>query len=98
MKWTLHRIYYYYKTLHTNLHYFNVSVGQCERHLSNSIDYCKYCQPSMDTLAIESPLACHFFLFTHQTNINYLIYYIYIYIYIQWHAKVWEPLVESVKM
>ncbi len=24
---------------YTNLHYFNVSVGQCERHLSNSIDY-----------------------------------------------------------
>ncbi len=62
MKWTLNRIHYYYKTLHTNLHYFNVSVGQCERHLSNSIDYCKYYQPSMDTLATESPLACHFFL------------------------------------
>ncbi len=57
MKWTLNRINYYFKTLHTNLHYFNVSVGQCERHLSNSIDYCKYYQPSMDTLAIESPLA-----------------------------------------
>ncbi len=30
MKWTLNRIHYYYKTLHTNLHYFNVSVGQCD--------------------------------------------------------------------
>ncbi len=45
---------------YTNLHYFNVSVGQCERHRSNSIDYCKYLQPSMDTLAMESPLPCHF--------------------------------------
>ncbi len=61
MKWSLNRINYYYKTLYTNLHYFNVSVGQCERHLSNSIDYCKYYQPSIDTLAIESALACHFF-------------------------------------
>ncbi len=61
MKWTLNRIHYYYKTLHTNLHYFNVSVGQCDNaHLSNSIDFCKYYQPSMDTLAIESALACHF--------------------------------------
>ncbi len=29
---------------------------------------------------------------------NHYNIYIYIYIYIQWHAKVWEPLVESVKM
>ncbi len=29
----------------------------------------------MDTLAIESPLACHLFIvFTHQININDLIY------------------------
>ncbi len=35
-----------------------------ERHLSNSIDYCKYYQPFMDTLAIESPLACHFFVYS----------------------------------
>ncbi len=82
IKWSLNRINYY-KTLYTNLHYFNVSVGQCERHPSHSIDYCKY-QPFMDTLAIENQLACHFFvLFTHQININDLIYYyIYIYIYI----------------
>ncbi len=60
IKWSLNRINYYYKTLYTNLHYFNVSVGQCEGHLSNSIDYCKYYQPFMDTLEIESPLACHF--------------------------------------
>ncbi len=31
IKWSLNRINYYYKTLYTNLHYFNVSVGQCER-------------------------------------------------------------------
>ncbi len=61
MKWTLNRINYYYKTLYTNLHYFIVSVGQCERHLSNSIYYCKYYQPSMDILAIELPLASNFF-------------------------------------
>ncbi len=52
IKWLLNRINYYYKTLCTNLHYFNVSVGQCERLLSNSIDYCKYYQPFMDTVAI----------------------------------------------
>ncbi len=40
MKWTLNRINY--KTLYANLHYFNVAVGQCERHLSNSIYFCKY--------------------------------------------------------
>ncbi len=62
MKWSLNRINYYYKTLYTNLHDFNVSVGQSERHLSNSIEYCTYYQPSMDTLAIESPLACNFIL------------------------------------
>ncbi len=40
------------------------------------------------------------------TNLAYIYIYIYIYIYVciyvcvyvQWHAKVWEPLVESVKM
>ncbi len=36
IKWSLNRINYYYKTLYTNLHYFNVSVGQSERHRSNS--------------------------------------------------------------
>ncbi len=41
LKWTLNRVNYY-KTLYTNLHYFNVAVGQCERHLSNSIYYCNY--------------------------------------------------------
>ncbi len=40
MKWTLNRINY--KTLYANLHYFNDTVGQCERHLSNSISFCKY--------------------------------------------------------
>ncbi len=39
MKWTLNRINY--KTLYTNLHYFNVAVGQCERYLSNVIYFCK---------------------------------------------------------
>ncbi len=39
MKWTLNRINY--KILYTNLHYFNVAVGQCERHQSNSIYFCK---------------------------------------------------------
>ncbi len=40
MKWTPNRINN--KTLHADLHYFNVAVGQCERHLSNSIYFCKY--------------------------------------------------------
>ncbi len=61
IKWSLNRIHYYYKTLYTNLHYFNVSVGQCEIHISNSIDYWKYYLPSMDTLAIQSLLACNLF-------------------------------------
>ncbi len=52
MKLTLNRINYYYEALYTNLHYSNVYVEQYERHLSNSIDYCKYYQTSMDTLAI----------------------------------------------
>ncbi len=90
MKWTLNRIHYYYKTLHTNLHYFNVSVGQCERHLSNSIDYCKYYQPSMDTLATESPLACLFF-FCLLTRLILIIWYTNIYIYIQWVRKIFRP-------
>ncbi len=65
IKWSLNRINHYYKTLYTNLHFINVYVGQSERRLSNSIDYCKYYQPSMYTLAIESPLACHnFFVYS----------------------------------
>ncbi len=38
----------------------------------------------MDTLAIESPLACHLFIvFTHQININDLIYlYVCVCVYI----------------
>ncbi len=86
MKWSLNRINYYYKTLYTNLHYFNVSVGQCERHLSNSIDYCKYYQPSMDTLVIESPLACN--LFCLLTRIIIIIWYTNIYIYIYYVCKI----------
>ncbi len=34
----------------TNLHYFNVSVGQCERRLSNSIDY--FSQTKYDIMII----------------------------------------------
>ncbi len=49
---------------YTNLHYFNVSVGQCERHLLNYIDYCKYYHLFMDNLAIQSPLACPFFFYS----------------------------------
>ncbi len=82
MKWTLNRINYYYKTLHTNLHYFNVSVGQCERQPIKSNDYCKYYQPSMDTLAIESPLACHFFVYSPDQSL-----YIYIKLmFVKWHS------------
>jgi len=33
MKGTLKRTLCYYKTLKTNLHYFNVAVGQYKRHL-----------------------------------------------------------------
>ncbi len=61
IKRSLNRLNCYYKSLYYNLHYFNVSERQCERHLSNSIDYFKYYQPSMDALAIESLLACNFF-------------------------------------
>ncbi len=79
MKWTLNRINYYYKTLYTNLHYFIVSVGQCERHLSNSIYSCKYYQPSMDTLAIEWPLASNFFSLLTRLILIILYYIQYIY-------------------
>ncbi len=86
MKWSLNRISYY-KTFYTNLHYFNVYVGHSDRQLSNSIEYCKYYQPSMDTLAIESPLACHLFLFTHQIINDYLIYlYVYKLMFVKWHS------------
>ncbi len=40
MNRTLNRINY--NTLYANLHYFNVAVGQCEKHLSNSIYFSKY--------------------------------------------------------
>ncbi len=52
-----------------------------ERHLSNSIDYCKYYQPFMDTLAIESPLAFLLFLLTR------LILMI-------WYTNICDPLCE----
>ncbi len=50
--------------------------------------------------------AFNIFKFQFRVNLQmlYYKYYIYrecvyiIYIYIQWHAKVWEPLAESVKM
>ncbi len=48
MKWTQNRIHF--KTLYANLHYLNVAVGQCERHLSNSIYFCKYYHSYSETI------------------------------------------------
>ncbi len=92
MKWTLNRIKYYYKTLYSNLHHFNVAVGQCERHLSNSVYYCKYYQPSTDTLTKESHLASTCFsLLTRLILIIWYTIYIYIYIYIYAFSRCFYP-------
>ncbi len=41
---------------YTNLHHFNVFVGQCERHLSNSIDYLS------QTLKYDSMIIYHYMM------------------------------------
>ncbi len=62
---------------YTNLDYFNVSVRQCERHLSNLIDYCKYYHLG-NTISIGLSFFV-FVLFTHRLILmisytNILIY------------------------
>ncbi len=60
MKWTLNRINY--NTLYANLHYFNDAVGQCERHLSNSIYFCKYYHCYIGTIKHIDGLECLIFI------------------------------------